>query len=333
MSYSGAAHGLKMFYRDRVMIRSHDTGLELSPAPEFAEDGSWPPVETDWVPVRWELFETQASDVNSHSVAARILALINSDSSLHDYALLQTEDALSDDFLCAKARLADIALVILDMPGTIPSRRNLTVSIEYVQNSGMESRRHRISGERATNMVSTELRRLVHYLRWRRQEPVIRLPPASTNKIHRSVMTGLSVEQSEMLAQSLGSSLAAKSPALGIQANLTSELNQQFKLGVEITTEEQRSTELTLTNPSKDRYRQFALWHVEHLIKVDTLVVRRDKTLPPLLFTPGQMKWPVAASVSHHIPGPLFPEWQTRASAEFMTESVPHVTYIETGRT
>lgn len=48
-----------------MLIRSYDTGLALSPAPEFSSDGLWPPTETEWLPVRWELFEAHAPATDS----------------------------------------------------------------------------------------------------------------------------------------------------------------------------------------------------------------------------------------------------------------------------
>jgi hypothetical protein len=53
----------------------------------------------------------------------------------------------------------------------------------------------------------------------------------------------------------------------GIQTRLSSQLQQQFALRVEISAEEKREVELTLANPSDDRYRLFAMWHVDHLNK------------------------------------------------------------------
>lgn len=44
-----------------------------------------------------------------------------------------------------------------------------------------------------------ELRRLVHAARWKRQDPVIQLPPASAHEMTYSVITGLSIEHTQTL--------------------------------------------------------------------------------------------------------------------------------------
>jgi hypothetical protein len=58
-----------------MLIRSCDTGLALSPVPEFSPDGMWPPTETGWPPVRWELSEAQAPATDFGSIVAHALVL------------------------------------------------------------------------------------------------------------------------------------------------------------------------------------------------------------------------------------------------------------------
>ena len=88
-----------------------------------------------------------------------------------------------------------------------------------------------------------------------------------------SVTTGLSVEHSQKLADSLGLSLGGN--LLGIQATLSGQLQQEFGLKLDITSQEQHSTTLTLTNPSDTLCRVFALWHVDQRISVDVLTFLR----------------------------------------------------------
>jgi hypothetical protein len=96
----------------------------------------------------------------------------------------------------------------------------------------------------------------------------------------------------------------------GIQTRLSSQLQQQFALRVDISAEERREVELTLANPSDDRYRLFTMWHVDHLIKVDALSA------------------PLAIGTSDD----FHPVWTPRGRTEFVTESEPHITYAEVGR-
>ena len=123
-----------------------------------------------------------------------------------------------------------------------------------------------------------------------------------------SVTTGLSVEHSQKLADSLGLSLGGNLP--GIQATLSKQLQQEFGLKLDITSQEQHSTTLTLTNPSDTLYRVFALWHVDQRISVDALTV-----------STGRHR-------SEHMPA-----WEPRGSPEFVVDSDPHLTYTEIDRT
>jgi hypothetical protein len=49
-----------------VLIRNQETGRVLPPAPEFGRDGRWPPIATGWLPLRWELFETETRTLDSY---------------------------------------------------------------------------------------------------------------------------------------------------------------------------------------------------------------------------------------------------------------------------
>lgn len=124
------------------------------------------------------------------------------------------------------------------------------------------------------NLAAKELRLLAHSVRWRRKDPVTQLPPDATNKIAHTVTTGLSIEHSYNLTESLGLNLGGN--AKGIQAALSYELEEQFGLKLNITETDETSTELTLNNTSKDRYRVFALWQVDHLLSVKALTVPVD---------------------------------------------------------
>jgi hypothetical protein len=88
------------------------------------------------------------------------------------------------------------------------------------------------------------------------------------------VTTGLSIEQSQTLASSLGLDLGPET--LGLQAKLSYKLQRQFGLKVNITETGETSKKLTLSNPSSDRYRLFSLWQVDHMLSVNVLKINRD---------------------------------------------------------
>ena len=150
-----------------------------------------------------------------------------------------------------------------------------------------------------------ELRQLVHCVRWRRKDPVIQLPPDASHELAHTVTTGLSLEQSQTLTESLGLDLGGK--AVGLQAKLSYKLQEQFGLQLSITATEETSTKLTLSNQSKDRYRIFALWQVDHRLSVYSLKV------------------PVKINISQDPQ----PEWKLCDQAEFTIANQPFITYTE----
>ena len=300
-----------------MLIRNERTGLALLPAPEFGPDGTWPPVETEWLPLRWELFDTDVTDPDLGTVVARALSM-----KFKDYVNdpVQAEGALREDFL-HEAIFAKIAHIEVFYHG------GQVGIVLYLSDSEKEDHIFlRLSDD---NTVRTELwaerkelRRLVHAVRWRRKDPVTQLPPGVTNKVTHSITTGLSVEHSQRLANSLGLSLGGK--AGGVQARLSSQLQQEFGLKVGISAQEQTSTELTLGSQAGDRYRIYAMWHVDHRIAVDALIMpglRGERIRSKMRYEFSDLMW-------HQI----LPRWESRGSIEFVTESDPYITYAEITR-
>jgi hypothetical protein len=221
-----------------VLIRSCDTGLVLSPAPEFSSDGLWPSAETEWLPVRWELFEAQAPAIDFGSIVAHALALAPDEPPLPANAPILTRDALDEDFLYEEifAHVSDVTIK------TSIAGRNMEIIIESERDWRSERKNPLYHYSGSVMAARREVRRLVHYLRWRRKDPVTQLPPGATNRISHSVTTGLSAEHSRELAQSLGLSFGGN--LAGIQTRLSSQLQQQFELRVEISAEEKRKQSL-----------------------------------------------------------------------------------------
>jgi hypothetical protein len=113
-----------------------------------------------------------------------------------------------------------------------------------------------------------EMRRLRHWARWHRKDPVAQLAPGTTFDETYSVTTGLTSERSRSLAESLDLGIRAGYASV-IQTELSTGLNQQFGMSLNITKQAQVTRQLRLTNESPNSYRLFALWHVERLIVVD----------------------------------------------------------------
>jgi hypothetical protein len=299
-----------------VLLRNHETGLTLRQAPEFGPDGAWPPLASDWVPLRWELFEADQSDFRA--VAA--YAVVRSEyfapyrdqkiSPLSDDSYL-TEDGLLEDFP-GRVMLANFPPIRLLRVVLALSKTGQVLQAGAAAENPFDSayERSKLIDLEAPD-YEHEMRRLVYSVRWRRKDPVTRLPPGVTHEMTHSVTTGLSVAHSETLADSLGLSLGME--AVGIQAKLSSQLQQQFGLTLEITAQEQRSTKLTVSNPSADRTRLFALWHVDHRVAVDALSINSQ----------------VISEDSYKIFYNAKPAWEPRGSIEFATESDPHITFAE----
>jgi hypothetical protein len=295
-----------------VLIRNQETGRVLPPAPEFGEDGRWPPLVTEWLPLRWELFEIETRSLDSY-MAYVFFTLHRS----RDPLLAEDNRPSSLIYEPSFPDCSVIAKIV---------RRHVDVDIRFSGDS-LKLQKKRLpflmdelgpwgrlnEALRLLPVPSRELRRLVHYVRWRRKDPVTQLPPGSTQEMMHSVTTGLSVERSQELAGSLGLSLGAN--VTGVQAKLSSQLQQTFGFKLDITAQEEMSTKLTLTNQSNDRYRLFALWHLDHLVTVEALSV------------PVKSRKFTGFSCSGHQAS-----WTRRGSAEFMTSNEPFITFAEIGR-
>jgi hypothetical protein len=280
-----------------MVIRNEETGLTLPPAPEFGLDGAWPPVETEWVPIRWQLFSAvpsyhfdRCADI-AYAIATRF------GSGEDGGGPLYTENALNDDFLY-RSVFAEIDEVV----GEDKPKQWTWLHIKSAKIGDTDFRTSHI-----------ELRRMVHSVRWRRNNSVTKLPPSTVHEMTHDITTGLSIEHSQTLANSFGLSLGGKVAVA--PAQLSSRLQQEFGLRLGITSQERRSTKLTLSNPSNDRYRLFALWHVDHRITVDNLYVG--------LYT-KDFQGPKAGFFDN-----VRPSWDQLADIEYVADSDPHITYAE----
>jgi len=284
-----------------MLIRSQEVGT-IPSAPEFGDAGAWPPIATDWLPLRWELFSAETSEWAAF--AAYFVLLVSAGRG--NNALLE-EDALRSDFL--RESIFSRSPVTFEYTRRYPFTRdntrkydNFNLRIEPPEGAPLDP--VTIPGG------ENELRRLVYATRWKRKDPITQLPPGSVHEMTYSVTTGLSVEHSETLAKSLGISVGGK--FTGLETRLNSHLNRELGIKLDVTSQIDRSTKLTLTNPSSDHYRLFALWHVDHQITVDAL------ELP--------------MSEDQDYTTELRPEWVSRGGIEFVTASDPFVTFTDQPR-
>lgn len=310
-----------------MLIRSQEVNV-LPPAPEFDRSGCWPPIATGWLPLRWELFDAEASNLRAYAayeIASLpigdddVVRLVPDRGGYHrsmKNVLLYKEDALSAHYpyKTAFSRIAHRYSVARGRPGT-----EYFISGAQTYNGSQidEFMLFRIpaDGTAKPPTGSRELRRLVHETRWRRENPVMQLPPSSTHEVTHSISTGFSVEQTQTLASSLGISNAGN--VVSLQTKISSRLNQEFGFKLDVSSQEQRTTRLALANPADNYYRLYALWHVDQRIRVEAREV-------PL----------VTADRRHglNFPEDQLPIWMARGVVEFVTSSEPFITFKEEGR-
>jgi len=278
-------------------------GSELSKAPEFGPGGAPPPIVTNWQAKRWELFEVEPSETSGLGdlVASALIAVLSERDPGIDTAI---EGLLrAGDLLDRESSAAVFTAVPLPVTAELSHWRDGRPTRIGIQ--GPDG----VLGEANASV----LKRVTHSQRWRRNDPIMQLAPGSSLAVTLSDTTGLSIEQSKMLATSLGMSLALGSDKVGVKGGLNSSLQQQLGVKVDFTTQKQEANTVTITN-SSDQSRLYALWHVDYRISVDSL----------------------SASLSEsHITGQttvvydtIESFWSTDWVAEFTVTSDPHITSI-----
>jgi hypothetical protein len=105
---------------------------------------------------------------------------------------------------------------------------------------------------------------------WRRDDPVIQLPPGTNAEVASSIRTGLTAERSLEVARSLGASAKGLSPALSSKTSSKVAVLEERELSVKV----------SLANPLADAYRRFAVWHIVDRIEVRALAVGFDSVVP-----------------------------------------------------
>lgn len=300
-----------------MLIKNQESGLTLPHAPEFGPDGTWPSAQTEWLPLRWQVFTRDASDLAAS--VGWMFFVANPP--------LTSDDTSFREFCHDPAALASI----MDLGAW---KDGVSVGLTNGQEELTEFRMHSISAfDRKARGVSMtvaggtsrsrryqdsypqQVQQLEHSVRWRREDPPTQLPPAATYELTHTVTTGLSIERSQTLAKSLGLDLGVQE--LGLQAKLSEKLQQQFGLKFNINEAEETSRKLTLTNPNDDCYRVFSLWQVDHQLTVKVLNVKIEiyqRKLKPTRF--------------HHI----IPRWELRDQAQFVISNQPFITYADIGR-
>jgi hypothetical protein len=123
---------------------------------------------------------------------------------------------------------------------------------------------------------TSEFRQVVYSQAWRRDDPIVQLPPGATHKQSYSITSGISEAETSRLARSLGLKI-------GKTGALTAELSNKF--GIATTINEQRTVTntVTLSNSGGQAYRRYARWLVRHEITVHQLEAPENQDGPEIL--------------------------------------------------
>lgn len=123
--------------------------------------------------------------------------------------------------------------------------------------------------------LEPEIREAVYSQAWRREDPIVQLPPGASSEISLSTTYGVSETQARELSRSLGLQLGA--PML----QLTAELSSKFGIETNLTEQQTITETMTLQNSGSSGNRLFALWFIKHTIAVHHWgLVRTNRRVP-----------------------------------------------------
>jgi hypothetical protein len=301
-----------------VLIKSQESGLALPHAPGFGPGGAWPPAQTEWLPLRWQVFAREASNLGTAIGWMLFVANppnISDNTSFEEFcgnpACLNStvEFTYSRPKLSVKLPCGEEGAMTFGLSSISEFERNargVKVSVTGgVPRPGIPTRLWKGASR------PQQIQQLVHSVRWRREDPPTQLPPAATYEMTHTATIGLSTEHSQALAKSLGLDIGGRAP--GLQTKLSQGLQQQFGFKLNITETTEVSKKLTLTNPNSDRYRAFSLWQMDHLLAAKVL------DLPIKFHVPkaeGIFTW-------------WHPHWTLCDQVQFTVSNEPFITYAD----
>ncbi len=249
--------------------------------PEFGPDGEDPPLAGQWQLAGWELFtggvaeSTQGGDwalarllMEPHAqLLGELKAELAVRKNFTGFRDFRTD--LWKQFIAGSSPLSGLSfddVMALD-EGTLPENLD-TIAVASFR----------------LWEVDRELRRLIHRQRWKRVDPLIRLPPGSSTTFERRVKAGLAIQRAESFARSLGFEAGTGLPQ--VQATLSSRLAWQTELKTMVQSEEERSLQLSVTNSETEHDKKFAVWGVQHEVRVEALGTIRPTAVQTLKWWP-----------------------------------------------
>ena len=212
--------------------------VALGDPPAFGAGGAWPPLESPPVVIASAVFHTALRRGQPNGEYQSTLARRWS-------ALSPTSKAVAG---VAAAVVYPVGIAVLGRLGYLAVKK-------------------RVVGK------AGEVRQVAYSQTWRRDDPIVQLPPGATHEQSYSMTFGISETQTRELAQSLGLKL-------GKAGGLTRDLSSKF--GIATTISEQRSVTdtVTLRNDGTRGYRLYARWFVRHEIIVQRLEMPEGRDWP-----------------------------------------------------
>ena len=207
--------------------------MDLGRPPEFARDGTPPPVTSDLVEIgRWDLNQTVFSMAERHSSLLKLAEKVEGKNSLSVGRAL--------------------AALLIALPGTSQQRQVI----------------ERLLGATGASHLSWEKvgpwwLHTIYTQFWRREDPTTQLPPGGTAEIAVTRRIGLSQEHTREVATSLGLTTKVESPAA-----LSGQLSTKAATKVALSEQQEITRKVVLSNPSPNMYRRIALWHIVHRLSL-----------------------------------------------------------------
>ena len=228
------------------------TAIVLGSPPEFGRDGSWPPVSSQAVVVSTKTFAIGEDAPDPSHIPSTTTRTTTAKSGGGSASAL------------AGASGAMAGAVVLGPIGFV-------LGAGLVAAVARRKRQHRrIEPER-----ESEVRMLIYSQLWRRDDPIVQLPPGTTQEKTYTVTTGIERSHTRELSRSLG---LKTGDALALSASLATRFGTQITLKAQ----ESRTDTLRLQNDGAESYRRFARWSVIHRLEVVSLGDPARRGGPPV---------------------------------------------------
>jgi hypothetical protein len=217
--------------------------IVLGSPPEFGKDGSSPPVSSEPVVVSTKTFVVGDDGPDLSHIASRVAGI--------GPAVAFGSSAAAGASITSGAV---VGTALLGPLGLVLGAGLLAAA------AGRRRQQHRREPERA-------VRQLTYSQLWRRDDPIVQLPPGTAQERTYTVTTGIEQSRTRELSRSLGFKT-------GDAVVLSGSVGTKFGLQLTLSAQETHTVTLRLQNPGTEKYRRFARWSVVHRLEVVSFSVQ-----------------------------------------------------------